>query len=227
MTFEQFFYKIDHMKFRREKKFKKCPRCGNKCLVEQARCEECDLIFSRLEFASNKAAKRHILHRDSDYVIQTEQLPKDVKRWKIMLLSVLTGLVGGHYYYVGKFIKGALMSLMFVFLVFATIFNSQIVALGDSATTLFYFPIGIYGFAWLISLVYVFCGKFRVPVIVEMPTAEVEKEQKQHDEILSATKTLKDLNAQSKNENLPKEENSNGQKVQKKVQNKSKSGKKK
>ena len=48
--------------------YKKCPRCGNKCLLSQEKCDDCGLIFSRLQYASNKAAKRRILKFDKDCI---------------------------------------------------------------------------------------------------------------------------------------------------------------
>lgn len=156
------------MKFKKKiKPYKKCPRCGNKCLRQQDTCEECGLVFARLEYASNKAAKRKIRHFDKDFIIYTTQYPKDVSWWKLILLTFLTGIVGGHYYYVGKYWKGALMTTGFVYLVFCTIFNAPMV---EALTTYYaYLPIGILGISWIVSLIYVACKKFKVPVIVEVP----------------------------------------------------------
>ena len=161
------------MKLIKPKTHKKCPRCGNKCLIAQERCDECDLVFSRLKYASNKEAKRKLRHFDKDFIIYTNQYPSDVSWWKILLLAFFTGLFGGHFYYVGKYFKGGLMSAGFIYLVFCTIFNAQMV---EALETHFaYLPIGIYGFAWLISLGFVCLKKFTVPVIVKMPDEEVKK----------------------------------------------------
>ncbi len=160
------------MKFRKKNKpFKKCPRCGNKCLQQQSKCEECGLLFSRLEFASNKAAKKKLRRFDRDFIIYTNQLPKDVGYFKLMMYAFFLGLFGGHYYYVGKYLKGALMTLSFIYLLFCTIFNAQLVEYME--TYYLYAPIGVYAFAWIVSLIYVCLKKFKVPVIVEMPKAEV------------------------------------------------------
>ena len=161
------------MKLIRPKTHKKCPRCGNKCLIAQERCEECDLVFSRLQYASNKEAKRKLRHFDNDFIIYTNQYPSDVSWWKLLLLTFLTGLVGGHYYYVGKYWKGGLMSAGFVYLVFCTIFNAQMVDIFEA--TLAYLPIGILGISWLVSLIFVCFKKFTVPVIVKLPDDEVKK----------------------------------------------------
>ncbi len=179
------------MKFaKRLKSLKKCPRCGNKCLRQQETCEECGLIFARLEYASNKAAKKKIRHFDKDFVIYTNQFPKDVSWLKLILLTFFTGLVGGHYYYVGKYWKGALMSLGFTYLIFCTIFNAQMVAYLEA--TYAYLPIGVLGFSWLASIIYVACKKFKVPVIVEVPQEFVEKRKEFLDSIPSTKKKDKE-----------------------------------
>lgn len=159
----------------RKKTYKKCPRCGNKCLMAQQECEECGLIFSRMQFASNKAAKKKLLRFDTDFVIYTNQYPSDVSWWKLLIYTFLFGLVGGHYYYVGKYIKGGLMSLSFVYLILCTIFNAQLVELME--TMYLYLPIGIMALAWIVSLVYVCSKKFKVPVTLELPR-DAKKESK-------------------------------------------------
>ena len=63
------------------------------------------------------------------------------------------------------------MTAGFVYLVFMTVFNAEIV--NTLTTTVAYMPIGVYAMAWLVSLVYVGFKKFKVPVIVKEPTDEV------------------------------------------------------
>ena len=169
------YFKIKLMKFGKNKDYKKCPRCNNKCMLSQDECEECGLIFSRLQFASNKAAKKKIRHFDTDFVIQTNQYPPDVSWWKLLIFTFLFCLVGGQYYYTGKYIKGGIMSAMFVYLVFCTIFNAQIIQMSGDAVTYFYLPVGLYALAWVVSLVYVACKKFKVPVIVDLPRDKEKK----------------------------------------------------
>lgn len=168
-----FLFKIKTMR-RKPKSYKVCPRCGNKCLIAQERCDECDLVFARLQYASNKEAKKKIRQFDKDFVIYTTQLPPDVSWIKLLLLTFFTGLVGGQYYYVGKYWKGGIMTAGFVYLVFMTVFNADIV--NALTTSVAYMPIGVYAMAWLVSLVYVGFKKFKVPVIVKEPTSETVEE---------------------------------------------------
>lgn len=158
--------------FKKAKTHKICPRCGNKCLINQTRCEECDLIFSRLEFASNKAAKKQLKRFDRDYVIYTKDLPKDVSYWKLLLFAIFFGTFGGHYYYVGKYIKGFLMTLDFLYLLMCTVFNEYTLEM-----TYLYIPTGIAALSWCVSVSYILARQFKVPILVDIPK-EVEADMK-------------------------------------------------
>ena len=183
------------MKFReRLKAFKKCPRCGNRCLANQEKCEECGLVFSKLKYASNAAAKKKLAHFDRDYVLFTSTLPADISRIKLILYALLFGWVGGHYYYVGKYIKGLFMSLGFVYLVVGTIFNDQIV---QANATLFYLPIAIYAICWLVSVSFVLSKRFKVPLYFDETLLRAEKDamRMEYDKL---GKQMKDENAKLK-----------------------------
>ena len=147
--------------------------------MAQKECEECGLVFSRLQYTSNKAAKKKLRKFDTDFIIYTNQYPNDLTWWKVLLMTFFTGIFGGHYYYTGKYIKGGLMSASFVYLIFAVVFNAEWSQ--KSETYLLYLPIGIAGIAWMVSLVYVAFKKYKVPVIVEIPEQEVLDKKVEYD----------------------------------------------
>lgn len=155
-------YIILNMKINK-KPFKRCPRCDNKCIQTATKCNECGLIFSRLDYATNKAAKEMMKKDDRDYILYTSTLPKDISYTKLLLYTLFLGLFGGHYYYVGKYVKGILMSAMMVYTIVCVIFNVYLV----EALSVLYVPIGIGVLAWMVSCVYVICKKFKVPVCIE------------------------------------------------------------
>ncbi len=148
---------------KQNKIFKRCPRCDNKCLLNATKCDECGLIFSRLEFATNTAAKNMIKKGDRSYILYTSDLPKDLSYTKLLICTLILGLFGAHYYYTGKYIKGILMSAMMAYAIVCLIFNSYLV----EYLSILYLPIGIGVLAWIISCVYVICKKFKVPVFIE------------------------------------------------------------
>lgn len=148
---------------KQNKIFKRCPRCDNKCLLNATKCEECGLIFSRLEFATNTAAKNMIKKGDRSYILYTSDLPKDLSYAKLLIYTLILGLFGAHYYYTGKYIKGILMSAMMAYAIVCLIFNAYLV----EYLSFLYLPIGIGVLAWIVSCVYVICKKFKVPVFIE------------------------------------------------------------
>ena len=148
---------------KQNKIFKRCPRCDNKCLLNATKCEECGLIFSRLEFATNTAAKNMIKKGDRNYILYTSDLPKDLSYTKLLIYTLILGLFGAHYYYTGIYIKGILMSAMMAYAIVCLIFNAYLV----EYLSFLYLPIGIGVLAWIVSCVYVICKKFKVPVFIE------------------------------------------------------------
>ena len=58
------------------------------------------------------------------------------------------------------------MTASFVYLIFGTVFNAQIIEYLESYYL--FFPIGVAAIAWMISLAFVVMKKFKVPVIVEL-----------------------------------------------------------
>lgn len=132
--------------------------------MNATKCEECGLIFSRLEFATNKAAKNKIKKGDRDYILYTSNLPKDLSHTKLLIYTLFLGLFGAQYYYTGKYIKGILMSAMMAYAIVCVIFNAYLV----NYLSILYVPIGVGVLAWIVSCVYVICKKFKVPVSIEV-----------------------------------------------------------
>lgn len=109
------------MKFK-SSPFKKCPRCDTKCLIHEKKCHECGLIFERLQFSSNKTAKKNLLHGKRDEVVMIKEWPVDAKKTKALWLCGLLGFAGAHNFYLGRFwracfvLLGLLLTLTFVLL---------------------------------------------------------------------------------------------------------------
>lgn len=158
------------MKFReREKAFKVCPRCGLKSLKLQDTCPDCGLVFARLELATNKDAKKLIKRRETDYIIKTSQLPKDVNYIKLLLLVIFVGVMGGHCFRVGRYWRGSLLLLNFIAVVMYVIFNAPLIAYDGGAliavlTTLSGFVL----FLWAYDLIMIVLKKFKVPVAIDL-----------------------------------------------------------
>ena len=163
------------MKFReREKAFHVCPRCGLKSLKLQETCPDCGLVFSRLELATNKDAKKLIHRGEKDFIIRTSTLPKDLSYLKLLLLTIFAGVVGAHCFRVGRYWRGAFLLVNFVAIVMYVIFNTQLIAIngGGLLATLTTIS-GLGMLIWVYDIFAVAFKKFKVPVAIDLE-GEVE-----------------------------------------------------
>ncbi len=181
-------------KYRSKSDFVICPRCGLKNLISTESCPDCGLVFSRLKIATNKDAKRKIRRGDRDYIIRTSNLPSDVSRTKLILLTVFTGLFGGHCFYVGRYWRGMLLLLNFIALMMYVVFNTQLVAIDEGKLIAALSTIsGIIMMVWAFDIVWVIMKKFKVPIAIDLKAENEEglvedgdqpEEQIQNEEII-------------------------------------------
>ncbi|MBO5884421.1 MAG: hypothetical protein J6Q51_01350 [Clostridia bacterium] len=150
---------------------KKCPRCGQKNLEQSSRCSDCGLVFERLLVATNKAAKEISKQGKKDKVVYVTKVPSDLKKWKLILLVIFTGMFGGQYFYTGRYAKAA------TFLLFGTIFLigfilSSMSLLYNGLLYVFGLTTGCLGIAWLMDIINVIINKFKIPVYIDTNKGE-------------------------------------------------------
>ena len=152
----------------RGRKTKKCPRCGNVCLLSQPKCDDCGLVFSRLDEATNKDAKIRLKNKEKDLVIYVKKYPEDVKKWKMILLVSFAGLFGSHYFYVGRWKWGLAFLLYFLSVLFmGVVFNAYFLDVWNGSFFSIFGPItGIYTLAWLNDIRRVIFNRFPIPVSI-------------------------------------------------------------
>ena len=145
---------------------KKCPRCGEKNLEQALKCSDCGLVFSRMELATNKAAKKMIKQGQKDKVVYVKSTPKDLKRWKLILLTIFTGLWGGHLFYVGRYNKAIFMLIFgLIYIVGGILSISNLLSKGIEMVV--YFCVGILGFCWLFDVLDVCIFRLKIPVYID------------------------------------------------------------
>lgn len=145
---------------------KVCPRCSEKCDITDTKCPDCGLIFARLEFGSNKLAKKNILAKNKDHVVYTTTLPKDLKRRNLLLLCGFLGIFGAHNLYCGRYLKGIYMFFCGILTLACVTFTNY-----WFTDTLLYassIPCGIMAFMWLFDFINLCLGKFKVPVSIDL-----------------------------------------------------------
>ena len=150
----------------RFKRTKTCPRCYEKCDLTDAKCPDCGLIFSRLELGSNKLAKKKILQGKKNEVVYNKGYPKDVRKFKVVLLCVFLGIFGAHCFYVGRIGRSIFMAIAGILTLACVTLTSF--AFSEVLVSFSVIPSGIMGFMWIFDLVDVCINKFKIPISVDM-----------------------------------------------------------
>lgn len=156
----------------------KCPRCGGKALINQTKCPDCGLVFSKLEYATNKAAGERYKAGERSAIVFVKKTPIDLKKWKLILFGVLLGLFGAHYFYTRRWWWAIFYLLGFALLSVCVIFNGYLVGVADGALIdVLAFFVGIYGVCWIFDVVRICLGRFKIPVSIPKHMQVVENEE--------------------------------------------------
>ena len=152
---------------RNRKDTKICPRCGEKLLLHQKKCDECGLLFSRLEQATNAEAKKQFFAKEKS-IIMVKQLPKDVNKWKLLALNFFLGVFGGHCFYVGRYYRASYMLFFgLLSLVYVSFFNPPDWFLNLMSSPFVVIPVAILAFMWMTDFVLIIFDRFKVPVAIK------------------------------------------------------------
>lgn len=150
------------MKFRT----KTCPRCNSKNSLNAYKCDCCGLIFERLNDATNSAGKKMIISGHKNKVVYVKKVPKDIKKWKLILITIFGGMFGAHCFYVGRYLRGVIMLLAGVYAFIASILAVSSM-LPTSIYTLSTLIVGILVIVYLLDIVNVCISKFKIPVYID------------------------------------------------------------
>ena len=188
---------------KKQKTYKRCPRCDTKALINQPKCEMCGLVYSRLSFATNTEAKKALKKRKKHLVVYDKTLPKDVNKWKLFFIALFSGLFGGHRFYVGRY-KGAIYSVFAITMLlisaclpkawWGNVYLSLVM-------WLFIFPAGPNFIMWAWDWIAILCNRYKVPVAIEESNLIKAKELEDKDVI----KIVKDLDKQAKEQTQQQE----------------------
>lgn len=158
-----------------------CPRCGLKTFEGVETCPDCGLVFSRLEIATNKDAKRKILRGDRDYIIKTNKLSSDVSFIKLLLLCIFLGPLGVHNFYTGRYLKGSFLAMSFIGIFLLVVFNAPLINIdGGKLVGTLSTICGLILLMWPWDLFMIVMKKYKVPVAIDLQSEnkkEVIQEQ--------------------------------------------------
>ena len=115
------------MKIKKEKKFKRCPRCGAKTFSAAKVCGKCELNFDKFNLASNEEGKKALRQGEKERVVWTKQLPSDLNKWELFFMSLVLGWSGAHLWKSGKFTRGICHTIGLVLgAIYVIIFNFNV-----------------------------------------------------------------------------------------------------
>lgn len=140
-------------------------------------CHECGLIFERLNFTSNKTAKKLLLKGKRKDTIKTADWPYDAKKSVALLLCGFLGVTGAHNFYLGRFVKGLISFFGIVLSTIMVVLNDQIFGtqVWGYLNLLVLIPGTCSLVFWITDFFLIFLEKYKIPVAIDENLLEVKK----------------------------------------------------
>ena len=147
---------------------KKCPRCQNKIMASLKTCPHCSMDFEKFYTATNKEAKQAIREGEKHRVLMRMGVPSDVKMYKLLLMSIFLGFLGGHHYYVGRWKMGLAYSMFFIIGcvngVLTTLFKGSMVGGVFAILELLVLGWGLILILWILDVIKIIFNRYKIPV---------------------------------------------------------------
>jgi len=166
----------------------RCPNCGAKIRKGDDRCLKCGTKVEQIKEASNARVRQVRKEYQPELVVYTTVFPKDLSYKKALLWCIFFGWLGAHCYYVKRYIKGVVLSVMSaIFLICslpmgifwqtgdAGIFNPMVSLLLSSEIYVIPSTIGALAvIMWVIDFVRILTHNFSIPVVLAENKKKVE-----------------------------------------------------
>ena len=147
---------------------KRCPRCNTKTPSTSVICPGCQLNYQKFESATNKEAKQNLRMGEKEQVLMRKGRPLDVKFWKLLLISVFLGFMGGHHYYVGRYKMAIFYTCFFIVGAINAVLTSFIkTTLSGLVYEIFTLLVLTWGFVvlmWIVDVAKICVNKYKIPV---------------------------------------------------------------
>ena len=152
----------------------KCPRCNEKNIASQKRCGACGFVFDRLNYCSNKSAKKEVIKFHKSNYFMTREWPYDVSKKKALLLCGFLGIFGAHNFYLGRFFKASLVlfglisAIVMLLLPYGSMAYNIVSYFGTipGATVLIF---------WVLDFINIFLERYKIPVSIDKKLYELKK----------------------------------------------------
>ena len=145
---------------------RKCPRCGEKNLASQKKCAFCGLIFERLNYCSNKSARKEVIKLRKRNYIMTKEWPADASKKVAMLLCGFLGIFGAHNFYLGRFYKGLTVLFGFICSVVLLLIPYKSLAY-NIIWYISLIPAACVLFFWVLDFIKIFLERYKIPVSID------------------------------------------------------------
>jgi len=150
----------------------RCPICGAK-MVNKQLCPYCKITDEQVVSASNKKVKEYRQTGNTDMIHYTTIIPSDLKRWKIVLYTVLLGWLGINHFYVNRPVRST-YSLVSTIGSIGIMIIGFIVEINTKAGKIIYnvtYEVLMYMMAinvvlWVLDIVSLLFKSFKVPVVI-------------------------------------------------------------
>ena len=145
-----------------------CPKCDTRIKKDMPVCPKCGFRVEELENVSNIQARKalnsnKILEREK--VFYVFKVPKDLVRKDLILFTILTGLIGGHNFYVGRILLGVskVISLALGIMLSIIIYRTGNMSFYSITGLLIAYPL----IAWIYDVVRVLIKRYPIPVVID------------------------------------------------------------
>ncbi len=158
----------------------RCPNCGARIKRGSSGCTKCNTNLKQISNASNKKVSQVRKEYQPELVVYSTVFPEDLSWKNTLLWCIFFGWMGAHCYYVKRYIKGIIMSVMFSFFLFCGMIMFMVWQVGSAGflnpiadilvkSDLYSIPsvIGIIAvIMWIFDIIKLATRNFKVPVVL-------------------------------------------------------------
>ena len=142
-----------------------CPKCYGRVNKNTQRCDFCGMRMKEIDGATNKEAKVALKGIYKDDVLMTKNLPQDVNKKKLLLLSIFFGIFGVHNFYVGRKWRAIYQLVSLVLMTLAYVMEIVIIGtINGKYSWPFQILMGMALVIWLADIMAISMNRYKVPV---------------------------------------------------------------
>lgn len=145
----------------------RCPICGYN-LKKGNLCPYCKITDTQIKGASNKKAKEALKNGEKDKVFLSSTMPSDINKTRLILITLLLGLFGGHSFYVGRKVRGLYFTITFcVFMILYGMYKLWFPGeIFYAVVRIFALIEGVMILMWMSDFLKACFGRMAVPVVL-------------------------------------------------------------